>query len=479
MTSTSPRSFPESFLWGAATASYQIEGAATEDGRLPSIWDTFTHTPGLVADGTTGDVACDHYHRMPQDVAAMKQLGLTAYRFSLAWPRIQPGGSGPANAAGLAFYDRLLDELLAADITPMVTMYHWDLPQALEDAGGWPERDTAHRFAEYAEIVTHAYGDRVSLWTTFNEPWCSAFLGYASGAHAPGRREPAGSLAAMHHILLGHGLAAPSVRAIPGASLSLALNLQLPRPADPTSAADLDSVRQIEALANRAFLDPVMSGSYPADLLADTADVTDWGFVRDGDLATIHTGLDLLGVNYYSTMTVTRFSGDHPRSMADGHGATGFSPWPGADDVEFLPPTGPLTQMGWNIDPEALTDLLVGLARRYPDLPLAITENGVAFPDVVGSDGLVHDLERIDYLRRHIGAVGDAIEAGADVRGYVVWTLMDNLEWARGFSMRFGLLRVDYETLERTWKDSAYWYRDLATTGEIPTADWTSPNAPA
>ncbi len=479
MTPTAPRTFPESFSWGAATASYQIEGAVTEDGRLPSIWDTFTHTPGLVADGATGDVACDHYHRWREDVALMKDLGLDTYRFSLAWPRIQPGGSGPANAAGVAFYDRLIDELLAAGITPMVTMYHWDLPQALEDAGGWPVRDTAHRFAEYAGIVTAAYGDRVTQWTTFNEPWCSAFLGYASGAHAPGRREPAASLAAMHHLHLAHGLAAPFVRAIPGSALSLALNLQLPRPADPTSPADLDAVRQIEALANRAYLDPVMSGHYPEDLLADTAGVTDWGFVRDGDLATIHTGLDLLGVNYYSTMTVTRFSGDHPRSMADGHGATGFSPWPGADTVEFLPPTGPLTQMGWNIDPEALTELLVGLSHRYPGLPMAITENGVAFPDVVGPDGRVHDADRIDYLRRHVGAVADAIDAGVDVRGYLAWSLMDNLEWARGFVMRFGLVRVDFDTLERTWKDSAHWYRMLATTGRVPDTGAAGEGPPA
>lgn len=479
MTPTAPRTFPETFSWGAATASYQIEGAVAEDGRLPSIWDTFTHTPGLVADGATGDVACDHYHRWREDVALMKDLGLDTYRFSLAWPRIQPGGSGPANPAGLAFYDRLIDELLAADITPMVTMYHWDLPQALEDAGGWPVRDTAYRFAEYAGIVTAAYGDRVKQWTTFNEPWCSAFLGYASGAHAPGRREPAPSLAAMHHLHLAHGLAARSVRAVPDAALSLALNLQLPRPADPTSPADLDAVRQIEALANRAYLDPVMTGAYPEDLLADTAAVTDWGFVHDGDLATIHTGLDLLGVNYYSTMTVTRFSGDHPRSMADGHGATGFSPWPGADTVEFLPPTGPLTQMGWNIDPAALTELLVALSRRYPGLPMAITENGVAFPDVVGPDGRVHDADRIDYLRRHVEAVADAMAAGADVRGYLAWSLMDNLEWARGFVMRFGLVRVDFDTLERTWKDSAHWYRELATTGRIPAAVATGEGPPA
>ncbi|HMO11688.1 MAG TPA: GH1 family beta-glucosidase [Actinotalea sp.] len=463
------RQFGREFLWGAATASYQIEGSATADGRGPSIWDTFSATPGKVLDGHTGERAADHYRLMPQDVAMMRDLGLGAYRFSIAWPRIQPTGSGPVLAAGLDFYSRLVDELLGAGIEPLVTLYHWDLPQALEDAGGWPSRATAERFGDYAAVVVDALGDRVSRWTTLNEPWCSAFLGYGSGVHAPGRTEPASALAAAHHLNLAHGLAGQAVRASLGdrAVLSSTFNLHVARPAtdDP---ADLDAARQIDAVANRVFLEPVLDGRYPADLLEDTVSVTDWAFVRDGDLAVTHTGLDVIGVNYSSTQQVRRVPPGRPRSMADGHKVSDFSPWVGADQVEFVAMPGPHTAMGWNIDPSGLVELLTGLSARYPGIPLVVTENGAAFDDEVSPDGRVHDVRRVAYLHDHIDAVGAAMDAGAEVRGYMVWSLMDNFEWAYGSHRRFGIVRIDYDTLERTWKDSAYWYRTLVTTGTLP-----------
>ena len=469
-TTPAGRAFPADFLWGAATASYQIEGAANEDGRAPSIWDTFAATPGKVRGGDSGAVADDHYHRTAEDIGHMRELGLDAYRFSLAWPRIQPLGAGAFNQKGLDFYDRLIDDLLAAGIAPVVTMYHWDLPQALEDAGGWPARDTALRFGEYAARVVDAYRDRVRVWTTLNEPWCSSYLGYGSGVHAPGRTEPAGALAAVHHLNLAHGLGARAVRESLGdaATLSLTLNLHVVRPDDPDNPEDRDAVRQIDALANRAFLEPVLDGRYPADLIADTASVTDWSFVHDGDLAVTHTRLDVLGVNYYSTQRVRRYVPDHEKVQADGHAASAHSAWIAADAVEFLPQPGPYTAMGWNIDPGGMTELLGRLHREYPGLPLMVTENGAAFDDVVSPDGRVHDADRVAYLHGHIDAVAQAMDAGADVRGYFVWSLLDNFEWAYGFSRRFGIIRVDYATLERTWKDSAYWYRDLLRTRSLP-----------
>ncbi|SBT47303.1 GH1 family beta-glucosidase [Micromonospora narathiwatensis] len=462
--------FPEGFVWGSATAAYQIEGAAKEDGRGPSIWDTYSHTPGRTRNGDTGDVAADHYHRWAEDVEQIAALGLGAYRFSISWPRVQPGGSGDFNAAGVDFYSRLVDRLLELGIAPVATLYHWDLPQELEDAGGWPARDTAARFADYAAGIVGALGDRVHTWTTFNEPWCSAYLGYASGVHAPGRTEPAAALAAVHHLNLAHGLAGRVIRDLaPAARLSVTLNLHVIRPAS-DSAADRDAVRRIDALANRAFLGPMLDGAYPADLLADTAAVTDWSFVRDGDERTAAVPLDVLGVNYYATTLVRAWDGASPRSEADGHGASAHTPWVGAGDVEFLPQPGPHTAMGWNIDPGGLTELLLRLRREYPGQPLMITENGAAFDDVVAPDGAVHDDERVDYLRRHIAAVGDALAGGADVRGYFVWSLLDNFEWAYGYDRRFGIIRVDYDTLARTWKDSAHWYRRLATTNRLPDA---------
>ncbi|WFE47515.1 GH1 family beta-glucosidase [Verrucosispora sp. WMMD1129] len=460
--------FPEGFVWGSATAAYQIEGAAKEDGRGPSIWDTYSHTPGRTLNGDTGDVAADHYHRWADDLDQVAALGLGAYRFSIAWPRVQPGGSGALNQAGVDFYSRLVDRLLELGIRPVATLYHWDLPQELEDAGGWPARDTAARFADYAEKIVGSLGDRVHTWTTFNEPWCSAYLGYASGVHAPGRTEPAAALAAVHHLNLAHGLAGRVIRDLaPAAQLSVTLNLHVIRPAS-GSAADADAARRIDALANRAFLGPMLDGAYPADLLADTAAVTDWSFVRDGDEATAAVPLDVLGVNYYSTTLVRAWDGVSPKSDADGHGRSAHSAWVGSEQVEFLPQPGPYTAMGWNIEPAGLTELLLRLHREYPDQPLMITENGAAFDDVVSPDGTIHDDRRIDYLHRHIAATHDAMAAGTDVRGYFVWSLLDNFEWAYGYDRRFGIIRVDYETQQRTWKDSAHWYRRLTTTNRLP-----------
>jgi beta-glucosidase len=463
------RNFPEGFLWGTATASYQIEGAVTEDGRGPSIWDTFSHTPGKVLRGETGDVAVDHYHRVDEDLAHLSSLGVGAYRFSIAWPRIQPSGSGAVNQAGVDFYSRLVDKLLERGISPVATLYHWDLPQPLEDAGGWPVRATAERFAEYAEHVVGALGDRVAVWTTFNEPWCTAYLGYASGVHAPGRTEPAAALAAVHHLNLAHGLAGRVVRSLaPDSSLSVTLNLHVLRPAT-SSAADVDAARQADGIANRVFLGPMLTGAYPDDVLADTAAVSDWSFVQDGDAKTACVPLDFLGVNYYSPARVAAWDGVSPRVMADGHGVSAASPWVGGDHLEFLPqPEFPVTAMGWPVDASGLTELLVRLHEDYPSQPLAITENGVAYHDVREPDGAVHDADRVEYLRSHIEAMGLAMDAGADVRGYFAWSLMDNFEWSYGYERRFGLIRIEPGSLERVWKDSAHWYAAVARSNTLP-----------
>jgi beta-glucosidase len=459
--------FPAGFLFGSATAAYQVEGAAQEDGRGPSIWDTFSHTPGRTLNGDTGDVADDHYHRVDADLDLMRELQLEAYRFSIAWPRIQPTGEGPVNEKGIGFYARLVDGLLARGIRPIATLYHWDLPQALEDKGGWPERDTALRFAEYASLVGDALGDRVDVWTTMNEPWCSAFLGYGSGGHAPGRTTDAGALAAAHHLMLGHGLALQELRRVvtkPNAQYSITLNFHALRGAHATSP---EAIRRIDALGNRSFTGPLLHGEYPADLLEDTRDVTDWSFVRAGDLETICQPIDFLGVNYYSTQTVRMWDGRSAKETNDGHRDAGGSPWPGSRDVEFLEQPGPFTAMGWNIAPDAFEELLVSLGEEFPTLPLMVTENGAAFDDVE-IDGAVHDANRIDYLRRHFSAAHRAMARGIDLRGYLVWSFLDNFEWSWGFSKRFGLVRVNYETQERTPKDSARWVTELIQTRRIP-----------
>jgi beta-glucosidase len=445
--------FPDGFAWGAATASYQIEGGVHEGGRGPSIWDTFAHTPGKIQNGDTGDIADDHYHRYPEDVALLADLGATHYRFSLAWPRLQPDGRGPLNPAGVDFYSRLVDALLERGIQPWVTLYHWDLPQALEDAGGWPVRDTAERFAEYAALVHDRLHDRFTNWTTLNEPWCSAFLGYASGQHAPGRREPAAALAAAHHLLLGHGLAVQAMRGQDATStLGITLNLY---PIDPASEApaDADAARRVDAVSNRIFLDPLLRGRYPDDLLRDVAEISDMPFLLDGDEKIIGTPLDVLGVNYYSRHVVRAGVAAGPSSRR--------AAWVGSADVESVPQGHPTTEMGWEIDPQGLYDVLARLHREYGPIPLYVTENGAAFDDRPGPDGTVADPRRVAYLDSHFRVAHRAIADGIDLRGYFVWTLIDNFEWSWGFSKRFGLVHVDYQTQRRTPKDSARWFAEV------------------
>lgn len=459
--------FPPDFILGSATAAYQVEGAFQEDGRGPSIWDTFSHTPGLTLGGDNGDVADDHYHRVEADLDLMQKLGLEAYRFSVSWPRIQPTGAGRANERGLGFYSRLADGLLARGIRPIATLYHWDLPQALEDLGGWPARDTALRFAEYGSIVGEALGDRVAVWTTLNEPWCSAFLGYGSGGHAPGRTNDVDALRAAHHLNLGHGLALQELRHVvtkPDAQYSITLNFHSLRGDDETSP---EAIRRIDALGNRSFTGPLLHGEYPADLLEDTRDVTDWSFVQAGDLDNIHQPIDFLGVNFYSTQTVRMWDGRTTKATNDGHRDVGGSPWPGSRNVEFLEQPGPYTAMGWNIAPDAFEQLLIALGEEFPELPLVITENGAAFDDVE-IEGKVHDTKRIDYLRRHFTAAHRAKARGVDLRGYLVWSFMDNFEWSYGYSKRFGIVRVDYDTQERIVKDSGHWFSELIQTRRIP-----------
>ncbi|NYE21571.1 GH1 family beta-glucosidase [Microbacterium immunditiarum] len=465
-----PRVFPEDFEWGAATAAYQIEGAAFEDGRTASIWDTFARRPGAVLGGETGDVACDHYHRWVEDVDHLAALGVGAYRLSISWPRVQPGGSGALNPAGVQFYLDLLRALQSRGIRPYVTLYHWDLPQELEDEGGWANRSTAYAFAEYARLMAEVLGHLVDTWTTLNEPWCSAFLGYAAGAHAPGRAEPDAALAAVHHLNLAHGLAVSAIREVlPAARVSVALNLRPIRSAT-DSPEDRDAARRIEALSNGAFIGPLFEGVYPEDLLRDTADVTDWSFVHPGDLAITKQPIDVLGINYYNPTLVRRRTGAVTTERADGHTPSAHSPWVAADGVEFVPQDGPRTAMGWTIDPSGLSELLLNVHRRVPGMPIVVSENGAAFDDVPvveGGEQRVHDPDRIAYLHGHLAAVAEVREAGVDVRGYFAWSFMDNFEWAFGTSKRFGLLYVDYPTGERTFKDSAHWYARVTRTGAI------------
>jgi beta-glucosidase len=465
--------FPDGFAWGTAAAAYQIEGAVHEGGRGPSIWDTFSHTPGKIHNGETGDVADDHYHRMLEDVALMAELGLPAYRFSIAWPRVIPTGSGTVNQVGLDFYSRLIDALLERDIAPLVTLYHWDLPQPLQDSGGWTNRESAERFAEYAAVVGRALGDRVPTFTTLNEPWCSAFLGYSSGVHAPGVRDNASSLTAAHHLNLAHGLGTAALRAVLPSSgeVSLTLNLAMVRGAS-DSPADQQAQRHVDEVSNKIFLDPVLRGEYPATLIQETKHITDWSFLRDGDLSAIHAPIDVLGINFYSPTLVAAATPELARQVTatwvnDPQSSPGPSAYPGTDLAFSLPQDGPYTAMGWRIEPGSFTELLQRVHRDYPDVPLMITENGAAFDDVVSPDGSIHDPDRRAYVREHLQAVHAAIAAGVDVRGYFLWSLMDNFEWAWGFSKRFGIVHVDYETQQRTPKDSAFWYRDVIAANAV------------
>lgn len=460
---------PRGFLWGAATAAFQIEGSTAADGRSESIWDAFCRRPGAIIGGHTGEPAADHYRRMPEDVALMAELGLTSYRFSVSWPRVRPDG-GAVNQAGLDFYRRLVDELLARDIVPWVTLYHWDLPQALEDAGGWPSRQTAYRFAEYADTVYGALGDRVPYWTTLNEPFCTALLGYASGEHAPGRSEPEAAVAAAHHLLLAHGLGVQAIRARdPRATVGITLNFAPVAPLDPDDSADAEAARRIDGLQNRLFIDPVLRGAYAADVLADLSPFGLPAHIRDGDMEVAAAPVDLLGVNYYQGSTVSaRPQPPSPAGRIVTPSPPG-SPWIGAEDVGFHQAGRPVTGQGWEIYPEGLTALLTWLHKEYHGVPLYVTENGAAFPDTM-VDGAVHDPDRIEYVAAHMDAVFDAIDAGADVRGYFYWSLLDNFEWAWGYGQRFGLVYVDYETQRRVVKSSGRWYAEAIAGAIAPGA---------
>lgn len=475
-TDARPRPMPADFLFGVATAAYQIEGATHRDGRADSIWDAYSRVPGAVVGGDSGERACEHYDRYRDDVALMSDLGVQVYRFSTSWARVQPDGR-TANAQGLDFYSRLVDELLAAGITPWLTLYHWDLPQALEEAGGWPTRDTALRFADYAADVHAVLGDRIENWTTLNEPWCSAFLGYLSGEHAPGRQEPQASLDAAHHLLLAHGLATQRLRALnPALGVGITLNLTVPDPVDPADPADVDAARRIDAQHNRLFLDPIFRGEYPTDLLADLDSRGLTLPVLDGDLAAISTPIDAVGINYYHGDAVSaRPPAGHSLSSAAPSEREKLSPFPAGEGI-FTHSRGlPTTAMGWEVQPEGLTRLLVRIDDEYAKpagVTLYVTENGAAYTDTVAADGSVDDTERAEFLVLHLGAVADAIDAGVNVKGYFYWSLMDNFEWAWGYDKRFGLVRVDYETQQRTVKTSGATYRAIIASRDLSsTAD--------
>ncbi len=474
------RPFPTNFLFGAATAAYQIEGAAHEDGRRDSIWDAFSRVPGAVINADNGDVACDHYHRYREDVALMRDLGLQTYRFSTSWSRIRPDG-GAINPAGLDFYKRLVDELLDADILPWLTLYHWDLPQALQERGGWAVRETADLFTEYALDVHDALGDRVKVWTTLNEPWCSSFLSYTAGIHAPGRFSIAEGMLASHHLLLGHGQVVRELRARDESlNLGITLNLTVAEPVT-DATADLDAARRIDGQFNRWFLDPIFRGSYPADIVEDIravdgAAVAEWeGAVSDADLAVISTPIDSLGVNYYHGELV----GGTPPVVSPGGGEAPTeretaSPFPSHEDIFWHDRGLPRTAMNWEIQPSGLTTLLRRVWDEYAEpagVTLYVTENGAAFDDVrVEENGVphVHDAARTAFLENHLAAILDAAAAGVDVRGYFYWSLMDNYEWAWGYEKRFGIVRVEYDTQERVVKDSGARYREIIASRALP-----------
>jgi beta-glucosidase len=443
---------PADFVWGVATSAYQIEGAVAADGRRPSIWDTFSHTPGKTWGGESGDPACDHYHRYADDVSLMANLGLRAYRFSVAWPRVQPTGRGAANAAGVAFYDRLIDELLAAGIEPWPTLYHWDLPQDLQDKGGWSERETAQRFADYAALVSDALGDRVRHWSTLNEPWCAAFEGHMSGRHAPGIQDPIVAVRVVHHLLLGHGLGVAALRAHGATDVGITLNLIPAEPADDSTEAH-DAARLVDGQQIRVFLDPLLLGHYPDDVVEDFARAGAALPIAAGDLATIAAPIDWVGVNYYAPHVVA--------GTAQTSAGASPSPFIPGDAVAQVAMTDDVTALGWPVRPRTFSALLRRLHRDYPTTPLFVHENGAAFDDTVSADGSIDDPDRRAYIARHIDAVREAVRAGVDVRGYFAWSLLDNYEWAEGYRMRFGIVHVDFATQRRTPKSSARWYANL------------------
>ncbi len=450
--------FPAGFMWGAATSAYQIEGSVAADGRGPSIWDTFSHAPGRIADGQTGDVACDSYRRLDEDIQLLTQLGVGAYRFSIAWPRIQPTGAGPVNQAGLDHYRELVARLRERGIMPVVTLYHWDLPQALQDKGGWVARETAQRFADYAEMVARGLGDQVAMWITLNEPQVVVNVGHRWGRHAPGISDARQASAVTHHLLLGHGLAVDAIRAAagPGAEVGITLNLTSVRAAGPAS---VEAARIIDSEVNGLFLEPVLLGRYPVQLPTEVRPSAD--LIRDGDMLQISRPIDFLGVNYYRPDLVRLEGGDGPRP--------GETPLPGHPGIVAVHQTNvPITEMGWPVDPEGLFELLTRLSRDFPNLPLYVTESGAAFADRVGPDGVVEDPERVAYLQGHLAAAWRAIQAAVDLRGYFVWSLIDNFEWDQGYSKRFGLFYVDYQTQRRTPKGSALWFQEVAKGNRLP-----------
>jgi beta-glucosidase len=440
--------FPSEFVWGAATSAYQVEGAVKEDGRGPSIWDVFSHTPGKTANGDTGDVADDHYHRYRDDIALMRELGLKAYRFSVAWPRIYPTGSGQRNEAGLDFYRRLLDELHAAGITPYLTLYHWDLPQTLEELGGWGNRDTAKRFGEYAHTVATAFGADVHHWFTINEPWVIAFLGYFTGLFAPGERDLALALRAAHNILLAHGEGMNALRAemAPGDEAGIVLNLSPCEPASDASG-DLAATIRFDGYLNRWFLDPVFRGSYPEDMVQLYGEAMPE--ITPGDMELIAQPTDIFGFNYYNRSLVA----DDPTDLP-------------IQAKTVVPPGAPVTAMGWEVYPQGLYDLLQRIHHDYGPARMLVTENGAAYDDVV-IDGQVDDSERESYLHEHLLKAHQAIEDGVPLAGYFVWSLLDNFEWASGYGKRFGIIHVDFATQERIIKRSGRWYADVIAANSI------------
>lgn len=439
--------FPRDFLWGVATAAYQIEGAATEGGRGPSIWDTFAHTPGRVHHGDTGDVACDHYHRWEADLDLLAELGAQVYRLSVSWSRLQPRGHGELNPEAVAFYRELLAGLRARGIRPFVTLYHWDLPQPLQDAGGWPARATAERFAEYARRTVEALGDLADDWITLNEKWCSAFLGYGYGPHAPGHRDLREAVAAAHHLNLAHGLAVREIRAVaPSGRVGVTDIVTDIVPAS-DSAADLAAADRLDAVSNRVFLDPVYLGSYGEGVHAQLDPLGLAELVQPGDLETIAARVDFAGINHYQRVIAQAVPADVAHPFA----------------VRETPAEPATTSFGWSVVPDSLHAVLTRVARDYTTLPLYITESGASFADYVDPEGGVDDVERISYLAGYFDAAGRAIRDGVDLRGYFVWSLLDNFEWGEGYSKRFGLVYVDYRTQERLPKASAHWYRDLLT----------------
>ncbi|MFN8636628.1 MAG: GH1 family beta-glucosidase [Chloroflexota bacterium] len=442
------RRLPADFIWGAATASYQIEGAAKEDGRGESIWDRFSHTPGMVRDGDTGDVACDHYHRWREDIAIMRELGLAAYRFSIAWPRILPDGTGAVNEVGLDWYERLVDGLLEAGIQPWATLYHWDLPQALQDRGGWPARETVDAFVRYADIVARRLGDRIAGWITHNEPWVAGFVGHYQGRHAPGITDLGAAIKASHHILLSHGRAVPVLRAAtPNVPVGITLNLNTIRSAS-SSREDQAAARRDDGYLNRWFLDPIFGRGYPSDLVEAFGGLMPK--IPDGDLAEIAVPIDFLGINNYFPNYVRAVERGPGHELGISH----------LREDELRQRGFEITEMGWPVAPDAFGELLVRVHREYRPPAIYVTENGCAFADTV-QDGAVHDDRRTAYLAGHLAALTGAVEAGSPVRGYFVWSLLDNFEWGHGYSKRFGVVHVDFESQQRIVKDSGRWYQGL------------------